>query len=144
MQLLKLSNETVFSGLGELDLIQMTSLTLETDVIKYQFSMLLTYNCSVLQNISNQPTTLAKAESNSLKQCKNMIKEANVTILSIELPLERLLNVTFNLNILPKVQATNSCETSQFEFENICKLSKNCNLTLLEDYLTKYVSQRVR
>jgi hypothetical protein len=144
MQLLKLSNETVLSGLDELDLIQMSNLTLETEVIKYQFSMLLTYNCSVQQNISNQTTTLAKTESNSLKQCKNMIKEANVTILSIELPLDRLLNATFNLNTLPKVQATNSCETSQFEFENICKSKKCNNLTLLENYLTKYVSQRVR
>ena len=150
MQLLKLSNESIFSGLNQISLIYMNNLTLETDLIKYKFSILLSYNSTAPPNPSNQTSTIAKIESNSLKNCNNVIKEANVTIDSIYLPIDRIFNITLNFNNFEKVfvqkalvKTSNSCLTSQLEFKNICYSSSKCDLIFLKIYLNNYISQSV-
>jgi hypothetical protein len=120
-----------------------TGKTSSYSFIKFSLKILLIYNVTI-PSIQNQSFFIEQSQKASLTRCKFQVE--NITITSIDIPLEAKFIVKLNTGSIKKRATFSDCSTYQAEFATVCSDSSQltqCNQTGLNIFLNSYISQSV-
>ena len=140
-------NDSLFYGLDTITLNGITNIkygkTSSNSYIEFSLEFLLIYNVSV-PTIPNRSFVIEKSQKTSLSRCYFEVE--NVTVVSIDTPLEQKFIVKLFTGSRKKRATNSDCSTDQRDFATLCSDSNQltkCNQTGLNMFLNSYISRSV-